>query len=68
MKKSDKLNDYLKITGIINCMFRPQKTLNKTVIKLCNTLALPALSHGSENWNTTATNARRITTAEMKYI
>jgi hypothetical protein len=26
------------------------------------------LSHGSENWNTTATNARRITTAEMKYI
>jgi hypothetical protein len=39
----DKLNNYLKITGIINNMSRPQKTLKKTKIKLCNAIALRAL-------------------------
>jgi hypothetical protein len=38
-----KLNNYLKITGIINNMFRPQKTLKKTRIKPYNTLALTAV-------------------------
>jgi len=32
--------NYLKITGIINNVFRPQKTLKKTRIKLHNTLVL----------------------------
>jgi hypothetical protein len=40
----------LKITGIINNMFRPQETLKKTRIILYNKLALPALLYGSENW------------------
>jgi hypothetical protein len=35
-----KLHNYLKITGILNYVFRPQKTLNKTIIKLYNTPAL----------------------------
>ena len=35
-----KLQNYLKITGILNNVFRPQKTLKKTRIKLYNTLAL----------------------------
>jgi hypothetical protein len=39
----NKLNNYLKITGILNNVFRPQKALKKTSIKLCNTLALPVL-------------------------
>jgi hypothetical protein len=38
-----KLHNYLKITGILNKVFRPQKTLKKTRIKLHNTLALPLL-------------------------
>jgi len=38
----NKLNKYWKITGIINSVFRPQKTSKKTRIKLYNTLALPA--------------------------
>ena len=42
----NKLNNFLKITGILNNVFRPQKTLKKTRIKLCNTLALPVLSYG----------------------
>jgi hypothetical protein len=31
-------------------VFRPQKTLKKTRIKLYNTLALPVLLYGSETW------------------
>jgi len=45
----NKLNNFLKITGILNNVFRPQKkTLKKTTIKLYNTLALPVLLYGSE--------------------
>ena len=46
----NKLHNYLKITGIINNVFRPQKTIKKTRIKLYNTLALPVLLYGSETW------------------
>ena len=38
-----------KITGILNNVFKPQKTLKKTRLKLCNTLALPVWLHGSES-------------------
>ena len=46
----NKLNKYLKITGIINNKFRQQKPLKKTKIELYSTLAFPALLHGNENW------------------
>jgi hypothetical protein len=58
----------LKITDIINNVFRPQKTLKKTRIKLYNTLAVPVLLYGSETWTIKARDARRITAAEMKYM
>jgi len=45
-----------------------KKTLKKTRIKLCNTLALPVLLYGSETWTIKARDARRITAAEMKYM
>jgi hypothetical protein len=64
----NKLHTYLKITGVVNNVFRPQKTLKKTRIKLCNTLALPVLLYGSETWTIKARDARRITAAEMKYM
>jgi hypothetical protein len=48
-------------------MFRPQKTLKKTRIKLNNTVSLPALLYGSENWTNKTRIARRVTAAEMKY-
>jgi hypothetical protein len=63
-----KLNNYLKITGIINNVFRLKKTLKKTRIKLYNMLALPTLLYGSENWTIKSRDARRITAAEMKYM
>ena len=45
-----------------------KKTIKKIRIKLYNTLALPALLYGSENWIIKARDARRITAAEMKYM
>ena len=46
----NKSNNYMKITGIINNIFRLQKTSKKTRQKLYNTLALTALLYGSANW------------------
>jgi hypothetical protein len=64
----NKLHNYLKITGTLNNVFRPQKTLKKTRIKLYNTLAFPVLLYGSKTWTIKAGDARRITAAEMKYM
>jgi len=49
-------------------VFRPQKNLRKTRINLYNTLALPVLLYGSETWTVKASDARRITAAEIKYM
>ena len=64
----NKLNNFLRTTGILNNVFRQQKTLKKTRIKLYNTLALPVLLYGSESWTVKASDARRITAAEMEYL
>ena len=45
-----------------------KKTLKKTTIKLYNTLALPVLLYGGETWTVKASDVRRITAAEMKYM
>jgi hypothetical protein len=58
----------LKITDILNNVFRPQKALKKRRIKLYDTLALPVLLYGSETWTIKAKDTRRITAAEMKYM
>jgi hypothetical protein len=42
-------------------------SLEKTRLKLYNTLALPTSLYGSETWNVLASDARRITAAEIKY-
>jgi hypothetical protein len=60
----NKLHNYLKITGVINNVFRPQKTLKKTRIKLYNTLVLPVFLYGTIQ----ARDARRKTAAEIKYM
>jgi hypothetical protein len=58
----------LKIRGVTNKIFRSQKTLQKTRIKLHNALVLSALLFGSGNWTVKAGDSRRITAAEMKYM
>ena len=60
------VNNYLKTTGIVNNMLRPQKILKKTRRKLYNTLALPAVLYSRENWTITARDTRRIMAAEME--
>jgi len=62
------INNFLKITGVLNNVFRPQKPLKKTTIKLHNTLALPVLLYGSETGTVKGSDGRRITAAEMKYM
>jgi hypothetical protein len=62
-----KLNNYLKITGILNNVFKPQKYLKKTRIKLYNKLALPVLLYDSETRTIKARDAIRVSEAEMKY-
>jgi hypothetical protein len=49
-------------------VFIPKKTLNKTRIKLYNTLALTSLLYEGENWTIKVRDATRTTTAEMKYM
>jgi len=68
MDIDNKLHNYLKITGILNNVFRPQKSLKKARTKLYNTLALPVLLYGSETWTIKARDARRITAAGIIYI
>jgi hypothetical protein len=45
-----------------------KKPLNKTRIKLYNTIALPILLYDSETWTIKARDARRITATKMKYM
>ena len=68
MDIDNKINNFLKIPGILNNVFRPQKPLKKTRIKPDNTLALPVLLYGSETWTIKASDARRMTAAEMIYM
>ena len=49
-------------------LFVEEQQLKKTRIKLYNTLAFPVLLYGSETWTIIASDARRITAAEMKYM
>jgi hypothetical protein len=58
----------LKIKGILNNVFRPQKNLKKTRIKLFNTLSLSVLFYGNETWTIKVRDVRRLTAAEMKYM
>jgi hypothetical protein len=64
----NKLHNYLKTTGILNNVFKPQWALKKTRIKFYNTLALPVLLYGSKTWTIKARDTRRITAAEIKYM
>ena len=45
-----------------------KKPVKNTRVKLYNTVALTVLLYGSETWTVKASDARRITAAEMKYM
>ena len=65
-EESNCLNLKLKITPILDKLLEYKN--KKTRIKLHNTLALPVLLYSSETWTIIASDARRITAAEMKYV
>ena len=58
---------FLQLIGIIRrTIFKKVRT--ETILKIYNTLVLPAFLHGSENWTLTALQRRRIEMAEMKLL
>ena len=59
---------YMRITaGYTWTDYRTNAQIAKE-LKLHNTLALPVLLYGSKTWTIKASDARRITAAEMKHM
>jgi len=62
-----KLVKFLQLIGTIKkTIFRKVRT--ETILKIYNTLVMPTLLYGSENWTLTALQRRRIEAAEMKLL
>jgi hypothetical protein len=64
----NKITNCLKITGIINSTFKPNKVQKGTRIKLYTTLALPVLLYGSETWTVKSKDKSRLTAAEIRFM
>jgi hypothetical protein len=63
-----KISKFLKITGIINDIFKPNNVRKNTRIKLYSTLALPVLSYGSESWTIEAKDIAKLISVEIKFM
>jgi hypothetical protein len=61
-------NKIVKITGIINNTFKPNRVQKGTQIKLYTILALPVLLCGSETWTVKSKDKSKLTAAEMRFI
>ena len=62
-----KLAKFLQLIGTIKrTIFK--KARAETILKIYNTLVLPTILYGSENWTLTALQRRRIEAAEMKLL
>jgi hypothetical protein len=60
--------NFLKITGIINNIFKPIKARKNTRIKLYSTLAFPVLFYGGECWTIKVKDKARLISAVMKFV
>jgi hypothetical protein len=60
--------NFLKITGIINKTFKPNKVQEGTWIKLYNTLALPVLLYGCKTSTVKSKDKSRLTAMEMRFM
>jgi hypothetical protein len=63
-----KISKFLKITGIISNIFKPNKVRKNARIKLYSTLALPVLLYGSESWIIKAKDKATLISTEMKFM
>jgi hypothetical protein len=62
-----KLAKFLQLIGTIKRTI-VRKVREETILKLYNTLVLPTILYGSENWTLTASHRRRIEVAEMQLL
>jgi len=62
-----KLVKFLQLIGTIKITIF-KKVRMETILKIYNTPVLPTFLYGSENWNLTALQRRRIEAAEMKLL
>jgi hypothetical protein len=63
----DKITKFLKILGLLNNVLKPNQVHKTTRLKVYNTLAVPALTYGSEIWTLRKQDQSRLTTTEMKF-
>jgi len=61
-------SNFLKITGLINTMFKPSEVQKRNRLHIYNTPPVPTLQYGSENWRMKTKNKNRITATEMRLM
>lgn len=65
---SNKISKFIKITGVINTVFKTSHVQKHTRLKVYKTLARPVLTYGSEAWTIRKADEQRLTTAEMRFM
>jgi hypothetical protein len=60
-----KITNFLKITVIINQIFKPNLVSKYTRSKIYKILAGPTLAYGSESWTIRSNDRKRLISAEM---
>jgi hypothetical protein len=61
-----KIIKFQKIVGILNNIFKPNNVQKATGFGIHKTLAIPALTYGSEIWTLRKQDKHRLTASEMK--
>ncbi|KAJ4429616.1 hypothetical protein ANN_21802 [Periplaneta americana] len=62
------VSKFIKITGVINTVFKSSHVQKHTRLKVYKTLARPVLTYGSEAWTIRKADEQRLTTAEMRFM
>jgi hypothetical protein len=63
-----KITNFLKITGNINQIFKPNLVSKYTRIKIYKILARPTLAYGSGSWTIRSNDRKRLISAEMQFV
>jgi hypothetical protein len=63
-----KITNSLKITGVINQIFKPNLVSKYTRIKIYKILARPTLAYGSESWTIQSNDRKILISGEMGFI
>jgi hypothetical protein len=63
-----KAANFVKVSGIINQIFKPSLVSRHTRIRIYKTVARPVLSYGSEAWTVRRADERRSISAEMRFL